>query len=54
MLRSNFGDNSGHRRFDSFHGFAAARGNFSDPLNQMYVNEVINTLGVFFERNLDG
>jgi len=55
VLRQNFGDNSGHRRFDDmFHGFAAARGNFSDPLNQMHVNEVINTLGVFFERNLDG
>jgi len=55
VLRNNFGDNSGHRRFDDmFHGFAAARGNFSDPLNQMHVNEVIGTLGVFFERNLNG
>jgi len=55
VLRQNFGDNSGHRRFDDmFHGFAAARGNFSDPLNQMHVNEVINIIGVFFERNLNG
>lgn len=53
VLRINFSDNSGHRRFDDmFHGFAAARGNFSDPLNQMHVNEVIRTLGVFFERIL--
>ncbi|KAJ6642236.1 putative AIM2 family protein C30D10.14 [Pseudolycoriella hygida] len=53
VLRINFGDNSGHRRFDDmFHGFAAARGNFSDPLNQMHVNEVIATLGVFYERIL--
>lgn len=55
VLRINFGDNAGHRRFDDmFHGFAAARGNFSDPINQMHVNEVITTLGVFFERNLYG
>jgi len=55
VLRNNFGDNSGHRRFDDmFHGFAAARGNFSDHLNQMHVNEVIRTLGAFFERNLNG
>jgi len=54
-LQINFGDNTGHRRFDDmFHGFAAARGNFSDPLNQMHVNEVINIMAVFFERNLYG
>lgn len=35
-----------------FHGFAAARGNFSDPFTMMHVNEVIRTLGTFFERNL--
>ncbi|XP_037047402.1 uncharacterized AIM2 family protein C30D10.14-like [Bradysia coprophila] len=53
VLRNNFGDNSGHRRFDDmFHGFASTRGNFSDPLNQMHVNEIIRTLGVFFERIL--
>jgi len=53
VIREHFGDNSGHRRFDDMiHGFAAARGNFSDPLNQAHVNEVIDTLGVFFERNL--
>ncbi len=36
------------------HGFSGARGNFSDPINQMHVNEVIRTLGMFFERNLAG
>lgn len=34
------------------HGFAGARGNFSDPVIQDRVNEVIRTLGVFFERIL--
>lgn len=53
MLRNNFGDNVGHTRFeDMFHGFAAGLGNFSDPLNQMHVNEVISILGTFFERIL--
>ncbi|XP_037040525.1 uncharacterized protein LOC119077418 [Bradysia coprophila] len=53
VLRINFGDNSGHRRFNDMpHGFAGASGNFSNPINQMHVNEVIRTLGVFFARNL--
>jgi len=50
-LRARFGDNSGHRRFaDMIHGFAGARGNFSDPIIQQNVNEVITTLGAFFAR----
>jgi len=53
VLQNKFGDNSGHRRFtDMMHGFAGARGNFSDPLIQTRVNEVITTLGAFFDRNL--
>jgi len=53
VLQSKFGNNSGHRRFDDMvHGFAGARGNFSDPLIQERVNEVITTLGEFFDRNL--
>jgi hypothetical protein len=36
-----------------FHGFAGARGNFSNPLNVQRVEEVISTLGAFFNRNLD-
>jgi len=53
VLYEKFGDNSGHRRFDDmFHGFAGARGNFSNPLNRMRVDEVIYILGGFFHRNL--
>lgn len=53
MLQQKFGDNCGHRRFDDMsHGFAGARGNFSDPLIQERVDEVISTLGAFFDRNL--
>jgi len=53
VLRNNFGDNSGHRRFDDMHhGFSGARGNFSNPINVSHTNEVIRTLGAFFERNL--
>lgn len=55
VLQTKFGDNCGHRRFDDMsHGFAGARGNFSDPLNRERVNEVIATLGAFFDRNLNG
>lgn len=35
------------------HGFAGSRGNFSDPVVQERVNEVITTLGAFFDRNLN-
>jgi len=53
VLREKFGSNCGHRRFDDmFHGFAGARGNFSNPLNFERVNEVIYILGGFFHRNL--
>lgn len=34
------------------HGFAGARGNFSDPWIRERVDEVIATLGAFFDRNL--
>jgi len=54
VLQTKFGDNCGHRRFqDMSHGFSGARGNFSDPLIQQNVNEVITTLGAFFNRNLN-
>ncbi|XP_037045735.1 carboxymethylenebutenolidase homolog [Bradysia coprophila] len=54
VLQTKFGDNCGHRRFtDMNHGFAGARGNFSDPLNRQRVDEVITTLGAFFDRNLN-
>jgi len=54
VLQEKFGDNCGHRRFDDmFHGFAGARGNFSNPLNVQRVEEVIDTLGEFFSRNLN-
>ncbi|KAJ6638609.1 putative AIM2 family protein C30D10.14 [Pseudolycoriella hygida] len=54
VLQAKFGSNCGHRRFDDMiHGFAGARGNFSDPLVQQRVNEVISTLGAFFDRNLN-
>ncbi len=53
MLQEKFGDNCGHRRFDDMmHGFAGARANFSDPVNRERVDEVIATLGAFFDRNL--
>ncbi|ODM97711.1 putative AIM2 family protein C30D10.14 [Orchesella cincta] len=54
ILKQNFGDNCGHRRFDDMaHGFAGARANFSDPLNVQRVEEVIGILGAFFNRNLN-
>lgn len=54
VLQSKFGDNCGHRRFDDMaHGFAGARGNYSDPIIRERVDEVITTLGVFFDRNLN-
>jgi len=53
VLKEKFGNNTGHRRFnDMFHGFAGARGNFSNPLNRQRVDEVIDILGGFFGRNL--
>jgi len=53
VLQRKFGSNCGHRRFDDMnHGFAGARGDFSDPLNRQRVEEVIDILGVFFNRNL--
>jgi len=52
VLKRNFGDNSGHRRFDDmYHGFVSSRGDFSDPLNMQRVEEVIDILGTFFNRN---
>lgn len=54
MLKQKFGENCGHRRFDNMiHGFAGARGNFSNPEVVNNVNEVITTLGAFFDRNLN-
>ncbi|CAL8122783.1 unnamed protein product [Orchesella dallaii] len=54
VLQQKFGDNCGHRRFDDmFHGFAGARGDFSNPLNVQRVEEVIDILGIFFNRNLN-
>jgi len=54
VLKTNFGDNCGHRRFDDMHhGFCGNRGNFSDPVNRERVDEVITTLGAFFDRNLN-
>jgi len=54
VLKGKFGDNTGHRRFDDMvHGFSGAHSNFSEPLIQERVNEVITTLGAFFDRNLN-
>jgi len=54
ILYQKFGFNSGHRRFDDMtHGFSGAGGNFSDPLIQERVNEVITKLGTFFDQNLN-
>jgi len=53
VLQQKFGNNCGHRRFDDMnHGFAGARGNFSDPLNVLRVGEVIDIIGNFFNKNL--
>jgi len=53
VLQRKFGTNCGHRRFDDmFHGFSGARGNFSNPLNRLRVDEVIEILGTFFTTNL--
>lgn len=35
------------------HGFCGAHSNFSEPLIQERVNEVITTLGNFFDQNLN-
>lgn len=54
MLQTKFGNNTGHRRFDDMlHGFSGSRGNFSDPIIRERVNEVVTTLGEFFDRNLN-
>jgi len=54
VLQSKFGDNCGHRRFDDVtHGFTGGRSNYSDPLIRERVDEVIEKLGVFFDRNLN-
>jgi len=52
VIRNNFGDYTGHLRFDAPHGFASTIGNFNDPIIQNNVNEVITSLGVFFARIL--
>jgi len=53
VLKTKFGDNTGHIRFEDVpHGFAGNRGNFSDPVVRERVDEVITTLGAFFDRNL--
>jgi len=53
VLKSKFGDNSGHRRYDDMcHGFATSMGNFSDPLLWQRVEQTIDILGNFFVRNL--
>jgi len=53
VLQRKFGTNCGHRRFDDVnHGFAGTGGNFSDPLNRLRVDEAIDILGTFFDRNL--
>jgi len=54
VLQEKYGSNCGHRRYDDMnHGFAGARGNFSDPLNILRVTEVIDITGNFFDRNLN-
>jgi len=53
ILQQNLGpENCGHRRFDLPHGFAGARGNFSDPVNVAAVDEVITILHNFVEPRL--
>ncbi|CAG8436251.1 1796_t:CDS:2 [Scutellospora calospora] len=47
-----FGSKLIHRRFDASHGFAGAKGNFEDPVNAKYVNEVIDISVKFFNENL--
>ncbi|CAL8135645.1 unnamed protein product [Orchesella dallaii] len=54
VLKTKFGDNCGHRRItDMVHGFAGAGGDFTDPLTVQRVEEVIDILGVFFNKNLN-
>jgi hypothetical protein len=39
-----------HRRFDDMHhGFAAARGDWNDPLNAQRANEALNIVATFFK-----
>jgi len=48
-----FGARCGHRRFDDMaHAFAGMPGDFTDPLIALRVNEVIDILGNFFDREL--
>ncbi|CAG7828715.1 unnamed protein product, partial [Allacma fusca] len=43
----------GYKRFnDVHHGFAAARGNYSDPIVAARIEEVISTVKTFFNENL--
>ncbi|CAL8130963.1 unnamed protein product [Orchesella dallaii] len=54
ILKTKFGDNCGHRRFtDMVHAFSGAGGDFSNPLIQQRVEEVVDILGLFFNRNLN-
>jgi len=42
-----------HRRFDDMHhGFAAARGNWADPLNAQRANEALEILVAFFKNTV--
>jgi dienelactone hydrolase len=53
VIRDKFGDNSGHRRYDDMcHGFSTSMGNFSNPLNFQRVEQTIDILGNFFQRNM--
>jgi dienelactone hydrolase len=41
-----------HRRFDDMHhGFAAARGDWNDPLQAQRANEALNIVATFFKNN---
>jgi len=53
VIREKFGENSGHRRYnDMCHGFATSMGNFSNPLVFQRVEQTIDILGNFFQRNM--
>jgi len=53
VLKSKFGENCGHKRFDDMaHGFAAGTADFNDPKTVEKVHEVISILGDFFNANL--
>ncbi|ORX94690.1 hypothetical protein K493DRAFT_220849 [Basidiobolus meristosporus CBS 931.73] len=53
LSKKPFGDKCHHYRFeDMFHGFAAARGDYTDPHNVKRATEAIELTGKFFTNNI--